>query len=88
MGRGAFQQKVVVITGGCAGIGRALALRFAQAGAHLDHHHALLTADIDGLHNREIDAGVVFWGYEEEGELIGGRSHLDEHRALEDLPLW
>ena len=27
MGRAAFQQKVVVITGGCAGIGRALALR-------------------------------------------------------------
>ncbi|MEH6564666.1 MAG: SDR family oxidoreductase [Halopseudomonas sp.] len=35
MGRRVFQQKVVVITGGCAGIGRALALRFAQAGAHI-----------------------------------------------------
>lgn len=35
MGRGTFQSKVVVITGGCAGIGRALALRFAQAGARL-----------------------------------------------------
>ncbi|PKM31154.1 MAG: short chain dehydrogenase [Gammaproteobacteria bacterium HGW-Gammaproteobacteria-11] len=35
MGRGVFQQKVVVITGGCAGIGRALALRFAQSGARI-----------------------------------------------------
>ena len=35
MARGMFQQKVVVVTGGCAGIGRALALRFAQAGARI-----------------------------------------------------
>ena len=31
----AFHNKVVVITGGCAGIGRALALRFAQGGARI-----------------------------------------------------
>jgi NAD(P)-dependent dehydrogenase (short-subunit alcohol dehydrogenase family) len=30
-----FDRKVVVITGGCAGIGRALAMRLAQAGARL-----------------------------------------------------
>jgi NAD(P)-dependent dehydrogenase (short-subunit alcohol dehydrogenase family) len=30
-----FDRKVVVVTGGCAGIGRALAMRLAQAGARL-----------------------------------------------------
>lgn len=30
-----FDRKVVLITGGCAGIGRALAMRFAQGGARL-----------------------------------------------------
>jgi NAD(P)-dependent dehydrogenase (short-subunit alcohol dehydrogenase family) len=45
MARGPFQQKVVVITGGCAGIGRALALRFAQCGARL----AILDIQDDAL---------------------------------------
>ena len=33
--RKVFDRKLVVITGGCAGIGRALAVRMAQAGARL-----------------------------------------------------
>lgn len=33
--RKVFNRKLVVITGGCAGIGRALAVRMAQAGARL-----------------------------------------------------
>ncbi|MBF7730955.1 SDR family oxidoreductase [Pseudomonas sp. N040] len=40
-----FERKVVLISGGCAGIGRALALRFAQAGARL----VLLDLDQDAL---------------------------------------
>ena len=40
-----FERKVVLITGGCAGIGRALAMRFAQAGARL----VILDLQRDGL---------------------------------------
>lgn len=45
MAVGMFQHKVVVISGGCAGIGRAMALRFAQAGARL----AILDIQNDAL---------------------------------------
>ncbi|AYC34386.1 SDR family oxidoreductase [Pseudomonas cavernae] len=40
-----FERKVVVVTGGCAGIGRALVMRMAQAGARL----AVLDLDQDAL---------------------------------------
>lgn len=40
-----FDRKVVLISGACAGIGRALALRFAQAGARL----VLMDLDQDAL---------------------------------------
>ena len=61
MGRRVFQQKVVVITGGCAGIGRALALRFAQAGAHiaiLDIQDEALVAFRQQLHDK-LNADVM-----------------------------
>ena len=43
-----FDRKVVLITGACAGIGRALAIRFAQAGARLVLFD-LEQAALDGL---------------------------------------
>ncbi|MGY8810019.1 MAG: SDR family oxidoreductase [Pseudomonadales bacterium] len=61
MSRRVFQQKVVVITGGCAGIGRALALRFAQAGAHiaiLDIQDESLVAFRQQLHDK-LNADVM-----------------------------
>jgi len=49
-----FDRKVVVITGGCAGIGRALAVRMAQAGARLailDLDQAALDSLVQHLHS-------------------------------------
>ena len=51
----AFDGKVVVITGSCAGIGRALALRFANAGARLvllDLEQACLDSLANHLHDQ------------------------------------
>jgi len=44
-----IQDKVVIVTGGANGIGRALCLRFAQEGAR-----AVVVADIDAQHARRV----------------------------------
>ncbi|HAB85825.1 MAG TPA: short chain dehydrogenase, partial [Pseudomonas sp.] len=57
--RKVFNRKLVLITGGCAGIGRALAVRMAQAGARLvifDLHQDALDGLVQHLadhHNAE-----------------------------------
>ena len=50
--RKVFNRKLVLITGGCAGIGRALAVRMAQAGARLV---------IFDLHQDALDGWCSIW---------------------------
>ncbi|KRW62757.1 SDR family oxidoreductase [Pseudomonas sp. TTU2014-080ASC] len=57
-----FDRKVVLITGGCAGIGRALAVRLAQAGARLV---------IIDLHQSELDSLVQHLADHHNAEAIG-----------------
>ncbi|CAD5107587.1 SDR family oxidoreductase [Zestomonas carbonaria] len=73
-----FERKVVVVTGGCSGIGRALVLRMAQAGARL----AILDLD-----QHELDSLVRHLADHLNAEAIGLRCDVadpeDVNRAME-----
>ncbi|MCW5845219.1 MAG: SDR family NAD(P)-dependent oxidoreductase, partial [Caldilinea sp.] len=51
-----LRDKTIVVTGGAQGIGKAIALRLARAGAYV------VAADIDGEAGAEIAEEVSGWG--------------------------
>ena len=65
-----LQDKIVVVTGGGNGIGRALCRRFAAEGAK-----AVVVADVDMKGAREVAAEIGGWDFEanmaEESEVQG-----------------
>lgn len=81
-----FERKVVLITGGCAGIGRALAMRLAQAGARLvildlqqteldsllQHLRDNLNCEAIGLRCDVADAAAVAQAVAQACERFGG----------------
>ena len=76
--RKVFNRKLVLITGGCAGIGRALAVRMAQAGARLvifDLHQDALDGLVDAVLALR-DLGVRLLGpLRQFGAQLVGLSH-------------
>ena len=81
-----FERKVVLVTGGCAGIGRALVMRFAQAGARLvildlqqseldflvQHLRDQFNAEALGLACDVADAAAVNQAMAQVSERFGG----------------
>lgn len=69
-----FDRKVVLITGGCAGIGRALAERMAQAGARL------VIFDLD---QNAIDGLTQHLGDHHNAEVLGLRCDVSDAAAVQ-----
>ena len=69
-----FERKVVLITGACAGIGRALALRFAQAGSRL------VLVDMD---QAALDSLVQHLADHHNVEALGLRCDVADAEAVE-----
>jgi NAD(P)-dependent dehydrogenase (short-subunit alcohol dehydrogenase family) len=69
-----FERKVVVITGGCAGIGRALAERMAQAGARLV---------IFDLEQNALDALVQHLADRHNADALGLRCDVSDATAVQ-----
>ncbi|WP_313309474.1 SDR family oxidoreductase [Stutzerimonas nitrititolerans] len=69
-----FDRKVVLITGGCAGIGRALAERMAQAGARLVIFDLEQNA-LDGLVQHLVD--------HHNADVLGLRCDVSDSRAVQ-----
>jgi len=69
-----FERKVVLITGGCAGIGRALAVRMAQAGARL------VIFDLDQV---ALDSLVQHLADHHNAQALGLRCDVSDREAVQ-----
>jgi len=69
-----FERKVVLITGGCAGIGRALAVRMAQAGARL------VIFDLDQV---ALDSLVQHLADHHNAQALGLRCDVSDRAAVQ-----
>ena len=74
MQRKVFNRKLVLITGGCAGIGRALAVRMAQAGARLV---------IFDLHQDALDGLVQHLADHHNAEALGLCCYVSDAEAVQ-----
>ncbi len=59
-----FRERVAIVTGGASGIGRALAIQLAAAGAHV------VVADVDGVAARAVAGSIVGAGHRAEAAAL------------------